>query len=231
MNPIFGFNRGLDYSYLFQSGTFRTNSIDAGISFHELNMIKTGAYRKLTNSYYDKKKVISGIHPSEIPKAKMKNLSNVKSFSKAIENTATELMNADFSDRKSALKSVKAFVTSYNNLIESSEDTENTSILRREVQLTGSTNALEPLLSEIGITIEKGNLLKVDEEKFEKVEISKVEDVLKGKKSYDFLPKVMRATTVISDIASNQLNSWNKTYNRDGKYYSYDYATKIYEAV
>lgn len=229
MNPIFGFNRGLDYSYLYGSGTVKATSQNAGLSFSDFFQVKPIFEQGSMSSYFDKKKVIAGIKPSEFPKAKYKSLSNVKSFSKALENTAVSLTNTEFSDKKAALKAMKSFATAYNNLIESSADTENTSILRREVFLTGRTATYAPFLEKVGIQIEKNNTLSIDEAKFLETEVSEMEELFTGK--LGFAGRVGKQAEVIASIAENKMNSINKIYNRHGKYYNFEYATRIYEAV
>lgn len=229
MNPIFGFNRGLDYSYLYGSGTVKATASASAISFPEFLSLRTETGIRPSLLYYDKKKVIEGIKPSEFPKAKYKSLSNVKSFSKALENTALSLGETDFKDKKASLRAVKSFITSYNNLIESSVNTEQASILRREVFLTGRTATYASLLEEVGIKIEKNNTLTVNEEAYLKVEEAKLEEVFRGR--LGFASRVGKQAGIISGIAENKMNSINKTYNRLGKFYGFHYATRIYEAV
>lgn len=229
MNPIFGFNRGLDYSYLYGSGSLKVSSNMAITDFSDFLNIRPISYPKVRDLFFDKKKIIAGIKPSEFPKAKYKSLSNVKSFSKALENTALSLSGTDFKDKKEALKAAKSFTTAYNNLIESSADTENASILRREVFLTGRTATFSKQLEEVGIHIEKNNTLSIDEEVFMKQDDGVLMKALDGQ--LGFAQRVGRQAAVISRIAENQMNSINKTYNKQGKFYGYAYATRIYEAV
>lgn len=229
MNPIFGFNKGLDYSYLYGLGSFKLTNTHSSIKFPDLMRQRGDFSGTLLPSYFDKKKVIEGIRPSEFPKAKYKNLSNVKSFSKALETTASTLTGLDYSEKKAALKSLKGFVTAYNNLIESSNDTENTSILRREVFLTGRTMTYASFLEKAGLHIEKNNTLSLDEVEFEKAEIKDLEELFAGR--LDFAGRISKQARAIAGLAENKMNSINKTYNRNGKYYPFEYATRIYEAV
>lgn len=229
MNPIFGFNKGLDYSYLYGSGTVKSTSMKPGLSFMDFVKRNTSIQTAKLPTFVDKKKIIEGIKPSEFPKAKYKNLSNVKSFSRALENTAMTLESTEFSDRKLGLKALKRFTIAYNNLIESSADTENASILRREVFLTGRTSTFTSLLENIGIQIEKNNTLSVNEDVFMGAKISEIEELFIGRQG--FAGRVGKQAKVIAEIAENKMNSLNKTYNRLGKFYRYDYATRIYEAV
>lgn len=229
MNPIFGFNKGLDYSYLYQTKSVKMSSVEKDIFFPKFNLGKSSNLSQLFSSQYDRKKVIEGIRPSEFPKAKFKSLSNSKSFSKALENTAATLIKADYTDKKGSLKSVKSFITAYNNLVESSENIESSSILRREVFMTGRTLTYASHLKKLGIQIEKNNTLSINEVKFEMAEPMEIEEVLKGR--LGFAERIGRQASIISNIAENKMNSINKTYNRNGKFYSYGYATRIYEAV
>lgn len=229
MNPIFAYNRGLDYTYLYRTKSVQMSSIDKDSFFSTLQKVRPTDVSSMLSSYFDTKKVIEGIRPSEFPKAKFKSLSNSKSFSKALESTASSLMASDFSDKESLGKSVKGFITAYNNLIESSANTENLSILRREVFLTGRTLTYSSQLEKLGITIKKDNTLQLDEAKFEKADLGDFKEILGSRTG--FAERVGRQAAVISRIAENQMNSINKTYNRKGTFYHFDYATRIYEAV
>ena len=59
MNSIFGARRGFDYSSLFEGSSSASKAGLGGISFSELNMIRTGAYKKLASKHYGKKQVLT----------------------------------------------------------------------------------------------------------------------------------------------------------------------------
>lgn len=232
MNSIFGARRGFDYSSLFEGSSSASKAGLGGISFSELNMIRTGAYKKLASKHYGKKQILTNNKNTAKPadKAQMESLSDSKSLAGSLRKAAADLRQENFTDRDAALKKLQSFVGAYNRVIRSADTTENTSILRRTAGMASATSSVRKLLKSVGVSIEKGNTLKIDEEAFKKADESALKSVFNGRFSYS--DRVIGASSAIESIASNKLSSMSgKLYNHTGGYRKSDYTTKIDKAV
>ena len=59
---------------------------------------------------------------------------------------------------------MKSFVEDYNDVVEQAGNSNSKDVLRNAVWMTGITESNENMLSNIGITVGKGNKLELDEE-------------------------------------------------------------------
>ncbi len=109
-------------------------------------------------------------------------------------------------DRKAITSAIKSFVKDYNDTIDSGADAENTTILQKTLSMTQITNSNSKLLDKVGITIEKGNKLKVDEEKLNEADISTLKTLFNGAGSYAAQIGT-RAGQISSAAVSASLNS------------------------
>ena len=87
------------------------------------------------------------------------------------------------------------------------------SVLRNAVWLTGITESNENMLSKIGITVGKGNELKLDEDALKKADISTLKTLFTGHNS--FADKVSMKAKSISNAAARHTGTYksNGTYN------------------
>lgn len=227
-----GYGSGIDYSFFFNGFNNRSSSLFGNMPLNKLNMINSGAYKKMLVSYMQAKKVVKGeIKDIKQPKdtTEIKALSKIKSNSSKLAEAANKLSNINFSDRDAALGAVKEFVSSYNGVINSIDNVDNTSVLRRIANMTGNINASSKMLKRIGINIEKGNTLSINEEDFKKASEIDLESVLKGRNS--IADKIASNSQVVENISSNKINSVNGTYGHTGSYYKSSLATKVDVAV
>ena len=137
--------------------------------------------------------------------------------SRALTRASKRLLNNDYgseTDEKdndisdTTRSSIEAFVTTYNNAIDSSKTTDSHDTKRYLKQLKSLTSKYSSELSEIGITVERSGKLTVNEDLLKTANNSKVRKIFSpdqeySKKAYSICGKVNNA--VRDDIVS-QIN-------------------------
>lgn len=150
-----------------------------------------------------------------------KSLFNKKEIETTDEETGEKVKKVDY-DRKAINSAVKSFVESYNNMIDSGSDVDNTRILQKTLSMTKVTNSNKNLLSSVGISVKNGNKLSIDEEKLAEADISALKSLFNGSGSY-----ASQVAAKASDISSTAVNaSLNSSlYGSGGSYYSNSYSS------
>ena len=134
-----------------------------------------------------------------------------KKVTKKDETTGEETEVEEY-DWETITKTVKAFIADYNDVIEQAGESNSKQVLRNAVWMTGTTEANENVLSKIGITVGKGNMMELDEEKLKKADIGKLKTIFTGHNS--FASKVSMKANSISNAAA-----WSSgTYKSNGTY-------------
>lgn len=216
--------------------TSTNNSFTSGLysSLSEYSTIKTGAYKKLLTSYYNKtdssnktsqtgtKYQVKGNTSIE-----KKQLTEVKDAADNLYSAASKL--TDTSSSKSLFKNassvtgeissaVKKFVNNYNTLLDEAGDTSNSKVTGKVSFMTNQTNAYKSSLEKVGITINDDKTLTVDEDKLAKADIADVKKLFNGSSSMAYQTFV-RASS-ISSAAENASNT-SSLYGANGTYDNY----------
>ena len=222
------YNTNADYSYLF--GNTQAPSTSGSFSLSDYAAIKNGSYGKLLKAYYAKQDAEKASADGEtVQKATlMKNgadalkksveaLKNNELWEKKIskkkdEQTGEEVEVEDY-DWDAITKAMKSFVAEYNDVIEQAGDSNSKEVLRNAVWMTGITESNENVLLKIGLTVGKGNKLKLDEEALKKADISTLKTLFTGHNS--FADKVSMKASSISNAAARYVGTYksNGTYN------------------
>lgn len=222
------YNTNVDYSFLF--GGTPAPSASGTFSLSDYAAIKNGSYGKLLKAYYakqDAEKAASG--GETVQKATMMKtgadaliksadalnndeLWEMKKIKKKDEKTGEEIEVEDY-DWDAITKAMKSFVEDYNDVVKQAGDSNSKDVLRNAVWLTGMTEANENILSKIGITVEKGNEIELDEEALKKADIQTLKSVFTGYNS--FADKVSMKANSISNAAARTSGTYRKngTYN------------------
>lgn len=218
-------NQSSGMNWIFSSQSAKSAS---GASFpyvSDYNLIKSGAYKKLLNSYYGNatrsKTISDNTETLDAGKKEKVNLVAANTDSKALASSIADLSGVTVSNenRDELKNSIKKVVENYNKLVDSGSEVDNHSVLRNVLWMTKGTGENAGLLSDIGITIGEGNKLSFDENKFDNASLSDVSTLTKGKDS--FFGRVMtRALTVSREAAAavNQ-NLTGSVYSKDGMRY------------
>ena len=216
------------YNLFFSTNrTLNTSSNSLGSLLGDYASIKNGSYGKLLKNYYAKQSKADSTDSSKDSASSKKKteMSKVKSEASALSEDASDLY-ADSSlfkekyitktdddgnkttvkdyDRDSIKKKVKAFVDSYNSLIDTAADLEDTSILRPALNTTKRTQANSKMLDKVGIAIGKDNKLSIDEDKLNSSSINDLKSLFSGRSSYAYW--VGSNASAISNYTSGKLS-------------------------
>lgn len=221
------YNTNVDYSFLF--GGTQAPSTSGSFNLSDYAAIKNGSYGKLLKAYYakqDAEKVASGgetVQKATLMKTgadvlkksadafKNDELWEKKKIKKKDEKTGEEIEVENY-DWDAITKAMKSFVEDYNDVIKQAGDSNSKDVLRNAVWLTGITESNENMLSKIGITVGKGNQMKLDEETLKKADISALKTLFTGHNS--FADKVSMKANSISNAAAR----YSGTYKSNGTY-------------
>lgn len=212
------------------------NSFTSGLysSLSEYSTIRSGAYKKLLNSYYTRtassdktsqsgtKYQVNG--NSTIEK---KQLAEVKDAADNLYSSASKL--TDTSSSKSLFKNaesvtgeissaVRKFVNNYNSLIDEAADTSNTKVTGKVSFMTSQTNAYKSSLEKVGITINDDKTLTVDDKKLAASDIADVKKLFNGSGSMAYQTFV-RASAISS--AAENAGTTSGLYGSNGAYNNY----------
>jgi len=220
------YNTNVDYSFLF--GGTPAPSASGSFSLSDYAAIKNGSYGKLLKAYYAKQDAEKTSGGDSVQKSTlMKNgadalkksadalnndeLWEMKKIKKKDEKTGEEIEVEDY-DWDAITKAMKSLVEDYNDVVKQAGDSNSKDVLRNAVWLTGITESNENMLSKIGITVGKGNELKLDEEALKKADISTLKTLFTGHNS--FADKVSMKANSISNAAAR----YSGTYKSNGTY-------------
>lgn len=219
-------------------GTFGTNSFmdsffgsssNSGSSLisslGDMQMIRSGVYKKAMKSLYAAKKEQSAqssdsesISKSGTADSKV-SLSNLKSSAQKLYTAANDLKKAKFDGAKpeDLLDKVKGFVNQYNNTLNATKNMNSYSILQTAVWGTEQMNISEGLLNKVGISIGENNTLSIDEDKFKEAKMSDLKALFSGASS--LADRVSQKASTLFNQSVNQLaaNEGKLTYTMYGK--------------
>ena len=215
--------------------TSSNSSYTSGLysSLSEYSTIRTGAYKKLLNSYFSKTQSTKASQTGTNYQVKgnstveKKQLTEVKDAADSLYSSAAKL--TDTSSTKSLFKNaqsvtgeissaVKNFVNDYNSLVEEAADTSNSRVTGKVSFMTSQTNAYKSSLENIGITINDDKTLTVDEKKLNSADVNDVKKLFNGSSSMAYQTFV-RASSISS--AAENASTTSGLYGSDGAYDNY----------
>lgn len=213
-------------SSLFNSS--RSNSSSSLYSmFGEYNQIKSGAYKKLLNSYYndnkstDKTSSTSSKNKYNSLNKYANELTEVKEAADSVKESSAALVQkgnkglfGNNYDMDKITDAVKTFVKDYNSLVKASSDTASKSVATNTNSLVRQTKVYESSLNEVGITIGKDNTLSVDEEKLKTAGFDKLKRMFNGNSSFSYI--TARSANQLAVISAKEATA--ETYNNNAKY-------------
>lgn len=214
-----------------------------GISYVDYATIRSGSYFKLLNAYYSEGKTseqTGEILSTSTSKDDSKTLARIESAASELKTSAEALMTSgnksvfekvtttddkgvsktDY-DTDAIYKAVSTFVKDYNSLLDEAEESNTTSILRAARTMVNYSKVNEKLLAKVGITIEEGNTLKVDETAFKKADMGVVKSLFQTRGSYGY--QIETQAALIESYAKTEAAKSN-TYGKNGTY-TYNYNT------
>lgn len=223
------YDTGYDFSALL-GGT--TNS--SGNLLSDYASIKNGSYGKLLKAYYakqdaesasasgDSRQTLTLMRSSADSLKKSADALNSsslwekKKIKKTDEETGEETEVEDY-DWDAITKAVKSFIEDYNAVVKQAGDSDTKNILRNAAWMTGITDSAQNLLSKVGITIGKGNLLELDEDALKEANIATLKSLFTGTGS--FADKISQKAGSLSIVAANAAAKVSgTTYTSSGSY-------------
>lgn len=211
-------------SYMGMSSTQSSSSSGLSSSLLDLQMIKSGSYKKALKAYYAKNPVKKSEDSKESIKESGKadsaaNLSTMKSASQKLNDAVTKLQKTDYSKVKSPedmLDDVKSMISSYNSTVNAAKNLNSYSILQTTVWMTGNVSKSSGILGKMGISINEDNTLSLDEDKFKKAQLSAIKSAFSSGTS--FASRLSQKAASLSNQSANQIaeNTGKKTYTSSG---------------
>lgn len=208
-----------DYSSLFSS----LGSSNSNLNFlSDYASIKNGSYGKLMKAYYAKdggsKEVSSVLNKNKLATStETEELAKIKSSAEDLKSKTDAMLEMDTDDKDAYLSKLKDFASSYNNLIEKADASENSAVLKKANSLVNLTESNKDLLSKAGVSIGDDLKLSIDEEAFGKADIGSVKNLFKGTGSYAY--SVSSQATMIEYQANYESIKAN-TYTQTGSFNS-----------
>lgn len=211
-------------SYMGTGSAGGSSSSMLSSSIMDLQMIKSGSYKKALKAYYAKNPVKKSEDSKESIKESGKadsaaNLSTMKSASQKLNESVAKLQKTDYSKVESPddmLEDVKSLVSSYNSTVNAAKNLNSYSILQTTLWMTGNVSKSSGILGKMGISINEDNTLSLDEDKFKKAQMSTIKSAFSG--GVSFASRLSQKATSLSNQCANQIavNTGKKTYTSSG---------------
>lgn len=193
---------------------FNTNY--SGINLSDYTSIKNGSYGKLLKTYYAKQEANTSVASKEESAKFTLAKSNADELKKSAYALSKSSLWDEDNNRDNIIKSVKAFVSDYNKVVEDSADSNSKTVLRNGAWMTNMTSKNAGLLKEVGVTIGKGNKLEVDEATLKEAKITTLKTLFTGYHSY--ANKVSQKASAISIATVDKTVKSNVSYTETGNY-------------
>ena len=221
------YDTGYDFTAL-MGGTANSS----GNLLSDYASIKNGSYGKLMKAYYAQQEAESASLSGD---SKQK-LTLMRSSADALKKSADALSDSSLWEKKKVkkkdeetgeetevedydwdaiTKAVKSFIEDYNDVVEKAGDSDTKNILRNAAWMTGITDKVRNLLSQVGITIGKGDKLELDEDALKKANMTTLQSLFTGYGS--FADKIAQKASNISNVAAGT-KGVDVTYNKNGAY-------------
>lgn len=198
--------------------------------------IKNGSYAKLAKQYYaktsGKKNDVTGSFSEDTQdtirtnKSLMSEAGSLRSaisalssddslFTEKVKKKGEDGKETEELDYDKIYKKVSAFVDSYNSVIKSGGDSDDTTVLRNTLNMTKMTGKMESRLQDAGITLNPDNTLSVDKEDIKSADMNAMKSLFGTSGTYTRSID-MYATNVASQSAQNIYSLGG--YNSSGAY-------------
>lgn len=213
------------YNSIF-GNNFNANQSNSASNFlGDYASIRNGSYAKLLKNYYAKQNKANASESSDDAQKTKNELSRIKSDAKGLSDAATDLytdsslfekkeivkkdengneIKVQDYDRDEIKKKINAFVESYNSMIKDAAESDDKSVLRRTLNSVNRTKYNSKMLDKVGISIDKDNKLKVDEERLGKALISDLKSLFSGRGSYAY--GIASTASVVSNYTANKIS-------------------------
>lgn len=228
MSTFFGISSDAASS-LFSSLNSTTNNNTSSL-LGDYASIKNGSYGKLLKNYYSQetKDRTTEEASNKDTVANKKKLTLLKNDATELYKSSQKLISSSMNDEEESVKNVKAFVNAYNDMIDSTVDSESKTVNRNIEAIINATAQNSDILSNVGITVDSDNKMSLDEDEFKNSKQADLKTLFKGESS--FLSGIISRT---SNIYTNTVSELNKTsgYDSTGKYNNVDTIGNLYNTL
>ena len=202
-------------------GGVSTNNNTNTFSLADYASIRNGSYGKLLKSYYNKQDEEKNTAKTE---ENNKQLVSVKSEADELKKTMSELMNKKLYEKNEKgeydwdkiTEAVKKFVDDYNDIIDKVGSSDDKSVLRNGVWMTGATRANDDLLADLGITVGGDNKLTFKAEDLKEAHMSTIKHMFTGANS--FAADILSRASKISNVVEQSAGKTGSAYTSSGDY-------------
>lgn len=214
--------RGFNFNISTLFSSLGTNNSFGSFNLSDYASIKNGSYGKLLKSYYSesKKPAASEADKADKPKKKVQTedktgLSQIKKEADGLK-TAAEALGKDElwknkageADMGKITSAIKSFANEYNDVIAQSSKVTSKDVSQSVYYMTSMTGTMSKALSKIGVNVDAGGKLSVDEDVLKKANVSSVKALFGGSGSYgaqiaDKASDVSRAAIMSSSVYSS----------------------------
>ncbi len=148
--------------------------------------IKNGSYGRMLKAYYAKQTKETDEDDSSVSKTKAGKDSAASSSAKAVQKSASELNDLDYSEENTdkIYESVSSFVKDYNSMIKSASNSKVGAVSNQANQMNNTTYANYKMLAKAGITMNADRTLSINEKTFKKASMSTLKTLFKGNNSF-----------------------------------------------
>ena len=222
-----------DTSYLFSAmNKNNTGALGNASWLGDYASIKNGSYGKLMKAYYSEtgKDRVSALtknsaqDPSHRTYAEQKavkqDLSKADSTADSLKASADVMLKKgkdsvfEKEDKATAMDAVSSFVKNYNETVKAAGSVSDKNVSGRLSSLTGNTSIYAKQLSNIGITIQDDKTLSLDQDAFQKADMSKVKDLFQGNGSFGYQTSAQAGLLASSaEKAVSSLGTYSATGN------------------
>lgn len=217
-----------DYMNSFFGGTSSANQSTSNTSnlLGDYFSIRNGTYLKVAKKFYSDEANLKK-KPNSIDKTDQKKLDSTKLSAEATVGSLIKLMDnklynkidkrdADgnrYTDynKEEIFNNLNKFIDSYNNLVKNAGELEDRQTLKNSVRMVEQIKVYSGALGKIGISIEDDNTLKLNEDIFNKADMSDVKSMFTGNVSF---AKIMQNKFLnIYNSASNTITAVDGLYS------------------
>ncbi|MBQ8318872.1 MAG: hypothetical protein IJX85_11060 [Lachnospiraceae bacterium] len=185
--------------------------------------VQNGSYYKLAKQFYAK----AAAEEKSGKEADEKSLEMVKTGTEDALQSLSKLMDSNLFkkvettdesgnktmdyDKEEILDKLKSFVEDYNSMVEDAGEMDGDNALKAGVRLVDQMKVYKSALSQIGVSVESDNSLKIDEEAFKQADMTDVKSLFTGNVSMakNIQSKMMQMYTSIN----TDLNSVDGLYS------------------
>lgn len=203
-------------------GTSPSNSSGSTNFLGDYYAVQNGSYYKLAKQFYSK--AAEDTKNSEVDE---KSIELVKSGAEEAINSLNKLMDDSLFkkvettdedgnktydyDKDKVLDKLKSFVDDYNSMVKDAGEMEGDNSLKAGVRLVDQMKVYKSALSQIGVSIESDNTLKIDEEAFKAADMTDVKSLFTGNVS--MAKNIQTKLLQVYSATNTDLNSTDGLYS------------------